>query len=162
MTLPHFRSKMLSANAKLYNLYSSVRSSFTAACHALRPASFSLKTTILLCQGKPVAALRSLALTKGFLLASVTNAASWAGLNTCHNPAALRLPTCPSHQYFCSHALAVDFRMLYISPAVLALNPPSSARVMTRWQTDLSWWAIVMSMKKEWLELHTPAITHRR
>jgi hypothetical protein len=39
----------------------------------------------------------------------------------------------------CSHALAVDFGTLHSSPAVLALNPPSSARTMTRAQIDLSW-----------------------
>jgi hypothetical protein len=153
MTLSHLRSTLLLANAKRYSLCSSVRISFTAACRALRPASFSLDISVVFCPGKPVAALRSLALTKGFLWASATNAASWAGLDTCHNPVPLHLPTCPSLRYFCSQALAVDFRTLYSSPAMLALNPLSSARAMTRSRIDLSWWAIMMRMKKEELEL---------
>jgi len=44
-----------------------VRSSFTAACCALRPAALSLEIIVSFCPGKPVAALRSLALKKGLL-----------------------------------------------------------------------------------------------
>jgi len=43
-----------------------VRSSFIAACRALRPAALSLEIIVSFCPGKPVAALRSLALRKGF------------------------------------------------------------------------------------------------
>jgi hypothetical protein len=102
---------------------------------------------------KAVAASRSLALTKVFLWASATNAASWAGLDTHHNPVPLRFPTCPYLPNVCSHALAVDFRTPYSSRAVLALDPPSSARAMTHSQIDL------MRMKKEQLELHTLVLT---
>jgi hypothetical protein len=125
-----------------------VRNSFTAACRARRPASFSLEISVVFCPEKSVAALRSLALTKGFLWASATNASSSAGLDTRHNSVPLRLQSCPSFRYFCSHALAVDFGTPYSSPAALALNPPYSARAMTRSRIDLSWWAIVMRMKK--------------
>ena len=153
MTLSYLRSTLLSANAKRYSLCSSVRSFFTAACRALRPASFSLKISMIFCQGKPGAALRYLALKKGFLWASATNAAFLAGLDKRHNPVPLRLPTCPSLQYFCSHALAADFGTQHSSSAVLALNPPSSARAKMRSQIDLSWWAIMMRMKEKELEL---------
>jgi len=51
---------------------------------------------------------------------------------------------------------------MYSSPAVVALNPPSLARLMMHSQIDLSWWAIMMRMKKKWLELHTLALTHCR
>jgi hypothetical protein len=112
--------------------------------------------------GKSVAALRSLALMNGLLWASASNAASWAGLDTCHNPVHWLLPTCPSHRYFCSHAHAIDLGTTYSSPTVLALNPPSLARLMMHSRIDLSWWAIMMRMKKKWLELHTPALTHCR
>jgi hypothetical protein len=67
MTLSHWRSTLLSANATRYNWCSSVSTAFTAACCALRPASFSLEMTVLFCPGKLVAALTSLALAKGFL-----------------------------------------------------------------------------------------------
>jgi len=53
-----------------------VRSYFTAACHALRPAALNLEIIMSFCPRKPVAAFRSLALKKGFLSASATNAAS--------------------------------------------------------------------------------------
>jgi hypothetical protein len=43
---------------------------------------------------------------------------------------------------------------------MMTLNPPSLARAMARSLIDLSRSAIVMGMKKEWLELHTPALTH--
>jgi hypothetical protein len=62
----------------------------------VRPASFSLEMTVLFCPGKLVATLSSLALEKGFLWASATNAASWAGLDTLHNPVPRRLPICPA------------------------------------------------------------------
>jgi hypothetical protein len=104
-----------------------MRSSFTAACCALRPASFSLEIRVVFCPGKPVAALRFLALTKGLLRASATKAVSWAGLDTHHKPVPLHLPICQSLRYFYSRALAVDFETLHSSPAVLTLNPPSSA-----------------------------------
>ena len=148
MTLSHLRSTLLSANAKRYSFCSLMRNSFIAARRARRPASFSLEISVVFCPGKPLAALRSLALTKVFLWTSATNAASWAGLDTRHNPVPLRLPTCPSLRYLCSHAPAVDYGTPYCSPAVLALIPPSSARAMTRSRIDLSWWAIVMRMKK--------------
>ena len=80
-----------------------MRISFTAACCVLRPASFSLEISMIFWTGKPVAALRSLELAEGFLWGSATNAASWPGLDTRHNPVPLRLPTCPSLWYFCSH-----------------------------------------------------------
>ena len=136
------------ANTKRYRLFSSVRSSFTTACHVLRSASFSLEISVVFCPGKPVAALGSLALMKGFLWASATKAASWAGLDTRYNPVPLRLPTCPSLRYFCCHALAVDLRTPYSSPAELALIPPTSARAMTCSRIDLSWWAIVIRMNE--------------
>jgi hypothetical protein len=100
---------------------------------------FNLKISVFYCPGKPVEALRSLAHKKGFLLASATKAASWAGLVTCHKPVPLRLQTCPSLRYFCSHSLAVDFGTPYSWPVELAVNPPSSTRVMMCSQTDLSW-----------------------
>jgi hypothetical protein len=37
---------------------------------------------------------------------------------------------------------------------MLALNPPSSARAMMRSRTNLSLRAIVMRIKKEWLDIH--------
>jgi hypothetical protein len=152
MTLSHLWSTLLSANAKRYSLCLSV-SSFTAACHALRPASFSLEISVffLLPPGKPVAALRSLALKKGLFWASATKAESWAGLNTRHIPVPLRLPTWPSLRYFCTHALAIDFGTPQVAPAVLAVNPPSSARAITRSRIDLLWWAFVIRIKKEYL-----------
>jgi hypothetical protein len=110
MTVSHLRSILLSANAKRYSLSSSVRSYFTAACRALRLAALSLEMILSFCPGKPVAALRSLVLKKRFLSASATNAVSWAGLETRHNPVPLRLPTYRSQRYFLSHFLAVDMR----------------------------------------------------
>jgi len=103
----HLRSTLLSADAEWYSLCSSVRSSFTAACRALGPTSLFLKISVVFCPGKPVAALRSLALTEGFHWASSTNIASRTGQDMRHN--LVCLPTCPSLRYFCSHALAVDF-----------------------------------------------------
>jgi hypothetical protein len=110
---------------------------------------------------KPAAALKSLALMKGFLWASATNTASWAGLDIGHNPVPWWLWNCPSLPYFCTHAPAADFRTLYSSPAMLA-HPTSSARVITRSWIDLLWWAIVMRMKNKWLELHAPVLTHHK
>jgi hypothetical protein len=150
MTLSQLWSTLLSANAKRYSLCSSVRSSFTAACRDLRPASCSLEISgfFLLPPGKPLAALRSLALKKGLFWASATKAESWAGLDTRYIPVPLRLPTWPSLRYFCSHAVAIDFGTPQIASAVLAVNPPS-ARAITRSRIDLLWWAIVLRMKKE-------------
>jgi hypothetical protein len=162
MTVSHLWSTLLSANAKRYSLCMSLSNSFTAACRALRPASLTLKISVVFCPGKPIAALRSLALTKGFHWASSTNTASWDGLDTCHNPVRLCITICPSLRYFCSHALAVDCGTPYSLPTVLAFNVPSSARVMMHSWIGMSLWVIVMRMKKEWLELHTPALTHRR
>jgi hypothetical protein len=162
MTLSHLRSELLSANVKWYSLSSSVRSSFTVACRALTPAALSHEITVLFCPGKPAAALRSLALMKGFPWGSTTNTASWAGLDTHHNPVPWRLPACSFLQYFCNHALAIGFGIPYSSLAVLALNLPSSAKATTCSWTDLSWWTIVMKMKEAWLELHIPSLTYRR
>jgi hypothetical protein len=146
------------SNARRYNWCSSVSRAFTEACRALRPASFSLEMTILFCPGKLVAALSSLALAKGFLWASATNAASWAGLDMLHNPVPSHLPTSPAVRYFCSHALAMNPGTPYCPPAALALNQPSSTRAMTCSRTDLSWWAIVMRMEKEGFKPHTSVI----
>jgi hypothetical protein len=103
-------------------------------------ASFSLEITICFYLGKLVAALSSLALAKGFLWASAAYAASWAGLDTCHNPVPRHLPICLSVWYICSLVLAVDPGTPYRPPAVLELNPPFSTRVITCSQIDLSWW----------------------
>jgi hypothetical protein len=155
MTLSHWRSTLLSANARRYKWCSSVCTAFAAACRALRPAYFSLEMTVHFCPGKLVANLSSLTLAKGFLWASAANAASWAGLDTLHNPVPRRLPTFPGVRYFCSHALAVDLGTSYRPPAALALNPPFSTRAMTRSRTDLSCWAIVIRMEKEGFQPHT-------
>jgi len=70
VSLSHLRSTVLSANDKRYSLRTSVKSSSTSAFRALSPASLSLDITGLFFPGKLVAALRSLALTEGFLWAS--------------------------------------------------------------------------------------------
>ena len=150
MTLSHLLSTLLSANDKLYSLYSSGWSSFTTACRAPRPASLSLKITMLFCTVQPAADLRSLVLTKGFLGALATNTASWAGLDTCCKPVPWGLPTCLSLQYFCRLQDNIQF------PCDAAINPPASARAMMRPRINLSLWATVTRIKKEWLDIHTP------
>lgn len=57
---------------------------------------------------KLLAALRPLALTKGFLWTSATNATSWVGLGARHNSVSRRPTACLSVRYFFSLVLAVD------------------------------------------------------
>ena len=62
VSMTHLQWILLSANAKQCGLYTSVRSSFTTACCALRPAALSLEIILSFCPGQPVAAVRPLAL----------------------------------------------------------------------------------------------------
>jgi hypothetical protein len=159
MTLSHLQPTLLSAYAKRYNLCSSVRSSFTAACRDLRPAALSLEIIVSFCPGQPVAALSFLALKKGFLSALATNAASWAGLDPRYNPLPLCLPTCPSIRYFRIHSLEVDFGTPYSCPAALTDKPLFSTRGTVRSRVDLSQWAIMMGLKRIALTSNTSADT---
>jgi hypothetical protein len=121
-------------------------------------SSLSPAITARFCPEQLLAGLSSFALVKGFLWARATNAASSAGLDTRHNPIPVRLPTCPSVRYFCSHVLAKDPGTPYRPPAALTLNPPSSTRAMTRSRIDRMWWATMKRAKKECFDPHTSFI----
>jgi hypothetical protein len=65
--MPHWQSRLLSANVKLCNVCSLVGSPFTSESHARGPESFGLKVNAFFCLGNLEVPLSTLSLTEEFI-----------------------------------------------------------------------------------------------
>jgi hypothetical protein len=83
---------------------------------------FGLEIIVRFCPGKFVAALSFLALATGFFWASDTEAASWGGLDTCHNSVLVTFQLVHPYGISVAIALAGDPGTPYRPAAALALN----------------------------------------
>jgi hypothetical protein len=101
-------------------------------CSEVRTALLCLQIVVCFCPGKWITALSYPAPIKVFLWDSGTNAESCAELDLWCKRGLWCLPAYPSIQYFCNHALAMDFRMSNhpTHPQHLYLIPPSRITVM--------------------------------